>query len=410
MSDTLQRVKDARVWLSARIPFLGYVATRLKPRLASPEDRIDTAGVAPDGTLVLSDDFVSKLTEPQLRFLIAHEVLHPAFGVFERREHRDRLTFNVAHDFVINAILMDFSLSVGKGIEFIEGGCLDRQYDNMSAEEVYEKLLKQYGSGEGGSGGGIGGLLPVGSMGGDCRSDLSSTEEGRAAHRGDQSAQRDIDRGWQTAVEAGRQVHESQLGQGSLPARLAQILDEIKDPKVSWQTVLSEWLGENGCKADTTYQRPSRRSESAGEILPGVLKTGLPDVTILWDTSGSMHGTAGEILSEVASITGELGLTVRLIICDAAVHADVEGLDKAEDFIPHISGGGGSDFSPAFDVLRGEGNTSVVVAFTDGYIGVPQTQPECLGGVLWVITDRGVRPAAWGQAIRLTSDGYAEGA
>jgi hypothetical protein len=400
MSDTLNRVKDARVWLSARIPFLGYVATRLMPRLANPEDRVDTAGVAPDGTLVLNDGFVSGLTDPQLRFLIAHEVLHPGFGVFERRQHRDRILFNVAHDFVINAILQDFSASVGKGMEFIEGGCLDRQYDNMSAEEVYDKILEM----------GKNAMKLGGSMSGDCRSDLSSTADGQAAHRGDQSAQRTLDRNWQTALEAGRQVHEAQLGQGSLPARLAQLLDDIKDPKVSWQTVLSEWLGENGCKADTTYQRPSRRSESAGEILPGVLKTGLPDVTILWDTSGSMHGTAGEILSEVASITGELGLTVRLIICDAAVHADVEGLDKAEDFIPHISGGGGSDFSPAFDVLRGEGNTSVVVAFTDGYIGVPQTQPECLGGVLWVITDRGVRPAAWGQAIRLTSDGYAEGA
>jgi predicted metal-dependent peptidase len=405
MSNTLQRVKDARVWLSARIPFLGYVATRLRPRLAEPQDRVPTAGVAPDGSLVLNEEWVSKLTDPQLRFLVAHEVMHPAFGIFERRQHRNPLLFNIAHDFVINGILQDFSAGVGKGMEFIEGGCLDRQYDSMSAEEVYDKLLEE-------NKGNTGGIIDNwgGALAGDCRSDLSSTEAGQAAHRGDQSAQREIDKEWQTAVEAGRQVHEAQLGQGSLPARLAQLLDEIKDPKVSWQTVLSEWLGENGCKADTTYQRPSRRSESAGEILPGVLKTGLPDVTILWDTSGSMHGTAGEILSEVASITGELGLTVRLIICDAAVHADVEGLDKAEDFIPHISGGGGSDFSPAFDVLRGEGNTSVVVAFTDGYIGVPQTQPEALGGVLWVITDRGVRPATWGQAIRLTSDGYAEGA
>ena len=88
--------------------------------------------------------------------------------------------------------------------------------------------------------------------------------------------------------------------------------------------------------------------------------------------------------------------------------ADVEGLDKTEDVIPHILGGGGSDFSPAFDRLRGEGNTSVVVAFTDGYISVPSTQPETLKGVLWVITDRGQRPCSWGAGIKLDKDGYAE--
>lgn len=121
-----------------------------------------------------------------------------------------------------------------------------------------------------------------------------------------------------------------------------------------------------------------------------------------------MNGLATTILSEVASIIGELGLTVRLMVCDTMIHADVEGLDKTEDVIPHILGGGGSDFSPAFDRLRGEGNTSVVVAFTDGYISVPSTQPETLKGVLWVITDRGQRPCSWGAAIKLDEDGYAE--
>jgi predicted metal-dependent peptidase len=96
------------------------------------------------------------------------------------------------------------------------------------------------------------------------------------------------------------------------------------------------------------------------------------------------------------------------MICDAALHADVEGLDKAEDFLPHIRGGGGSDFNPAFDKLQGEGNTSVVLAFTDGYINVPTSQPPTLGGVLWVLTQSSVRPAPWGEAIKLTRDGFVE--
>jgi predicted metal-dependent peptidase len=145
-----------------------------------------------------------------------------------------------------------------------------------------------------------------------------------------------------------------------------------------------------------------------GEILPGVMKTGFPDVTILWDTSGSMSGMMEPILTEVNEIVMELGLTVRLIVCDAAVHADVEGLNNVEDIAKNLKGGGGSDFNPAFDILAAEGNTSVVVAFTDGYISVPAAQPDCLKGVLWVLTERGHRPASWGRAIALDSDGFAE--
>jgi hypothetical protein len=35
-------------------------------------------------------------------------------------------------------------------------------------------------------------------------------------------------------------------------------------------------------------------------------------------------------------------------------------------------------------------------------------QPDSLKGVLWVITDRGQRPASWGRAIMLDKDGYIE--
>jgi predicted metal-dependent peptidase len=188
-----------------------------------------------------------------------------------------------------------------------------------------------------------------------------------------------------------------------------QILKDLREPKVTWQTVLANWVGENAGKDDYTYQRPNRRTESVGEIMPGIVKTGLPDVTVLWDTSGSMHGLAEEILTEVNEIVSEMGLSIRLMVCDAAVHSDVQGISNIEAVLPHIQGGGGSDFTPAFDVLVEENNTSVVLAFTDGYIAVPQMQPDNLKGVLWVLTGPGTqRPTPWGSAIRLDKDGFAE--
>jgi predicted metal-dependent peptidase len=405
MSNTLDRVKDARVWLSARVPFLGYLTLRLRPRLANPQDGVPTAGVAPDGTLVLNEEFVNVLTDPQLRGLLAHEVLHPALEFWARRGSRDQFGFNIAHDFAINLIIKDFAATVGAGLELPPKGLLDESYRDLTAEEIYGRLPRKRNPNSGGGSGGEFGNFPK--EHGDCRGDLSDSQTGKDAARGDGTAQRELDTTWRIAVEAAAQSHEAQ-SRGTLPGSIQRIVDDIRDPKVSWQVVLGQWIGENAGKDDLTYMRPSRRSESAGELLPGIRRTGLPDVTILWDTSGSMNGTAAEILSEVASIVDELGLTVRLISCDCAIHADVDGIDTTDKVIPNIKGGGGSDFNPAFDRLLSEGNGSVVVAFTDGYIGVPPTQPETLKGVLWVLTQNGVRPGPWGQAIKLDKDGYAE--
>jgi predicted metal-dependent peptidase len=392
MSNTLQRIADARVWLNTRVPFLGYMTLKLKPRVAKAEDGVATAGVAPDGTLVVNEEFVAGLSDPEVRFLLAHEVLHPAMGFWARKKTRDQFGFNIAHDYAINLIIDAFARNHPTQIVMPKVGLLDHKYDDMSAEEIYDALPKQ----------------KMSQALADCRGDLSESTSGQDAGRGDQAAQSKLDKEWKIHTEAARQVHETALGKGSLPAGVQKLLDELLDPKVHWSTVLSQWLGENAGKQDFTYQRPARRSESVGELLPGVLRTDLPDVTILWDTSGSMTGQETAILSEVADIVDELGLTIRLIVCDCQIYADVDRLDNIEAVVPHVKGGGGSSFSPAFERLEGEGNTSVVIAFTDGYIEVPATQPEALKGVLWVITDRGQRPASWGRAIMLDKDGYVE--
>jgi len=398
MSRTMERFNDARVWLNTRVPFLGYMTLKLKARIASEQDGVPTAGVAPDGTIVMNEKFMETLDDAEFRFVICHEVLHPALGFWARQKTRDRLGFNIAHDFAINLIIDGFAKQYPNHLRMPKVGLIDSKYEGMSAEEIYDALPKN-GKGQGQGGGG---------MGGDCRGDLAETGDGQDAGRGDQSAQSKLDKEWKIHTEAARQVHETALGRGSLPAGVQKLLDELLDPKVHWATVLSQWLGENAGKQDFTYQRPSRRSESVGEMMPGILRTDLPDVTILWDTSGSMNGQETAILSEVADIVDELGLSIRLIVCDCAIYADVDKLDNIEAVIPHVQGGGGSDFSPAFDRLMEENNTSVVVAFTDGYIGVPAMQPDSLKGVLWVITDRGQRPAQWGRAIMLDKDGYIE--
>ena len=64
MSDAMRRVSDARTFLAAMIPFLGFLTLRLRPRVATPQDGVPTAGVGPDGTLVVNEEFVATLDDP----------------------------------------------------------------------------------------------------------------------------------------------------------------------------------------------------------------------------------------------------------------------------------------------------------------------------------------------------------
>ena len=69
-----------------------------------------------------------------------------------------------------------------------------------------------------------------------------------------------------------------------------------------------------------------RVAEDARVRLPAIVNQGYcTDVTVLIDTSGSRSDDeTKEALSEVYGVCDVLGITVRAIICDAAVHEDVE--------------------------------------------------------------------------------------
>lgn len=403
----LDAIQEARTWLTVRMPFFGFLCLRLRVRVAVFHDRVWTAGITPDGSLIVNVPFVEQLTPPQIRGLLAHEVMHPALEFWQRLNGRKTGLFNQAHDYAINQIIDEFARSkseISRLFELPPGGLRDVRFDGQAAEEIYaalqaeENTNKNSADGEPVTGDG------AGSLDGDCRSDLADTADGRAARRGDTAATRRLQDMWRNALEAAAQRH-AQSGQGSLPGALQKLINDLKDPQITWQHALSNWIGENAGKPEFTYMRPSRRSDAAGAILPGARKMGFPEVTILWDTSGSMGpDETTAILTEVASIIEELGLSVRLMVCDADVHVDVEGLDHVDRVVALLTGGGGSDFCPAFTRLESERNNSVVIAFTDGYINVPGAQPECLKGVLWVLTEGGVRPAPWGMGLRMTAE------
>lgn len=406
--DILYEFSKARVRLLTRAPFFGFLAMQMRPRLARPEDNCPTAGIAPDGTVVLNEKFCENLTDKEMAGLVAHEVMHPALHFWMRKRTRNHLLFNIAHDLSFNQIIVEMAKNE---ITLPKGCLLDEKFDGMGAEEIYEYLQR----GDAGTpgvtkvktlndktitidvnkpdGGGEGDQY------GDCRGDLSESEKGQKAQRGDVSAQKELEGEWKLNLAGAAQEVEKR--QGKLPASLKRYLDEILHPKLTWDEILERWVGENGQPDDYGYSRPSRRSESVGTYLPSICGGGKTDVTILVDTSGSIpQDRLKRVLGETQGICEALGVEVRAMVVDAALHEDLS-IEEAQELAQRLTGGGGSDFNPAFAKLFEDGFEGAVIAFTDGMISVPDEQPVNLKGVLWITDENERPPCQWGDHVQV---------
>jgi predicted metal-dependent peptidase len=403
--DLNYEISKARTRLISRAPFFGYLALQMRPRPAKPEDDVPTAGISPDGTVVINEEFISKLKPQEVAGVLAHEVMHPALHYWGRRGSRHHLLFNIAHDLSFNFIITEMA----KGeIELPDGALLDPKFQGMSAEEIYGYLLKGDPKTPGVTkiackgGGSI--TVEVNGKGGedykDCRDDLSDSHLGQRAARGDDAAQRQLANGWKLAIAGAVQQHEARKTQGKLPAALQRFIDDLLHPKLDWQEQLQRWMGDNGRREDYSYMRPNRRSESIGSVLPSQCAGGFSDITALIDTSGSRsEDSLKRTLAEIQGICEEMGTSIRVIIVDADVHDDLT-VEDAMEVAKKLKGGGGSDFTPAFTRLDEEGYDGAVIAFTDGMITVPTTQPVGLKGCLWVLEDGEKPPTeAWGDTL-----------
>ena len=84
------------------VPVLAAMDVRL-------DDRVATAAVTTSGRMLVAPAFIDALTVQQVVFIVAHELYHVLYGVFNRFDADTppyrRWLVNVAHDFIINDML-----------------------------------------------------------------------------------------------------------------------------------------------------------------------------------------------------------------------------------------------------------------------------------------------------------------
>jgi len=420
-----RKLTRARTQLLLNQPFFGTLCLRLKLMTGA------VPTMATDGRRILYDPaFANSLTPAELEAVLAHEVLHCALGHHCRRGQRDPRLWNEAADLAINPML------VANGFTLPTGALTDPAFDNLSAEEIYARLLQKNGSGanstpaqspqppspgsdaasaqqgsgqqpsESSSGDQVASKAVGNSQGGKTETVScppgafgevldAIDEDGRPASEGEKSRQQHE---WSIAAD---QAIRSAKSCGHEPANLDRPLNESRQSKQDWRSILRDFVSAT-TPADYRWTPPNRRYVASGLYLPSVERTGLGTIVIGIDTSGSigeeeLEQFAGEI-SAIADETNPEAIYV--VYCDAAVQASQQ-FGPSEPIDLEAKGGGGTDFRPVFEWVEANQISPVCLIYlTDlcchSYPPIPEYP------VLWVTDSR--RTAPFGETLRISAD------
>jgi predicted metal-dependent peptidase len=365
--DLMKRLSKAKTSLILESPFIGSVALNMPMTLS---DEVPTA--ATNGKRVLyNPDFIEPLTDEELKFLVAHECLHPMLEHNYRRGSRDPKKWNKAADFVINQLLVDEG--IGK---FIEGGCLDKNiYTNGggTSDGIYNLLPDA--DGEGDDPGGPGNDLQDG--------------EGSQAEQAQEAAE------WKIKVAQAAQAAKMM---GKLSANMARLVDEVLKPKVDWREVLHRFV-QKAKNDQRSFARPNRRFLSQGLYMPTVSGEVLGELVFAVDMSGSINDNEKNQFAAECRTVFEDGRPEKLHLIffshEVCAH-DTIGRD--DDFVFNARGGGGTAFSPVFKHIEEQGiEPAGIVFLTDLYCHDFGEAPAC--PLLWVST--GLDKAPFGEVCMM---------
>lgn len=341
-------------------------------------------------------DFVKKLDDRELRFLVLHEAMHAAYKhmmVWRPLYEENAQLTNVAADAFINLSLTD-SDPDESFIKMPKCGVPPMpKYRGWSVKQIFDDLKQQsqdqgqgQGQGQGDDGDGHGGL------------DSHDWDEAGKPSEAEQ-AQRalEIDRALRQGVMTAKRRG---AGNGSTDGLIGDLLK----PKVDWREQLREFVQEF-CQGrdESTWRKPNRRYIASGIYMPSSISERMDEVVVGIDTSGSCFesGTVTRFASELQAIFDSVKPdTVRVVCWDWGVQTDQSFPDGTFN-IPSLKvrGGGGTDGGVLFQHLQEhKSSPQAIIQFTDGCVGdwgssdVP---------TLWVITEPSIR-APWGRTIHMT--------
>jgi predicted metal-dependent peptidase len=383
---TLERITRGMRMVAATFPHLSGLAAAVRIAI---DNSVPTMGVFASGRLVANTEFTARLSQNDLIFVLAHELLHLALRTHDRAVGSGRLEFNYAHDYIINDILRH-ALGVSKvpagGLDM--PGARDRTAEDIVLEmrrradstqsrtQVWDGVIvtvkQALGNGQG----------QAGKDGGDVL-DAKLEREMFPADAEEQTARTKAMRDLAAKGMAMAAALGLMRGRGTGAGASSQNVRALRGiHRTPWQIAIRRWL-EGVQPGERTFMRASRRgAERTDIVLPGRQRHS-QTLNVIIDTSGSMASDIPYALGAIADFCEVTSIDdIRVIQCDTAVTSD-EMLSPSELAEYQVRGYGGSDLTPALRAFAEDPRITSAIVITDGDITYP---PDAMPyAVLWAV-------------------------
>lgn len=412
-----------RLQLLNKHPFIGNIAMNLE-LIPTRDARCNTAMT--DGNSIYFDiDFLSKLTQDEIQFVLGHEIWHVIMCHFLRMDKRVHSFFNIATDMEVNQILEADGFIPPVDALFPNKNhskkCEFNFPDNLSAEEYYELIKKFYEEGRQNKESIEKAANPQSNTeekkkstpncGGhfDKHFDAEENQEEalkEAMNKGasDKYGTKEADSDFNPAQmnteskvrEATEKVREMVVSaaqtyektRGELPGYIKKYVNKLLDAKLPWKELLAKFIT-TGIASKTNWNSPNRRFAYSGTYLPSH-KGETMRIAIGIDTSGSCENECEKFLSEIVGITKNFdSYELHLIQCDTDVRKydlyDENNLLDPENSV-EFKGFGGTVLKPIFSYIDlNDIEVDAVIIFTDGYCEEFTKEVNYNLPLMWVI-------------------------
>ncbi len=370
--------------------------------------------------IYFSPDFVDKLYEYELDYILCHQIMHIIYQHIWRPYDLEGDNYHFACEILINSNLHNCGF---KDVRFPHLGEIylkipgeDINVTEMSAGEIFE-------------------ILPYNlymfdektrskflvdndnwwsqkedrGTDGEIIIDIPEKESLlRPEINGEQFSSDDkLKQEWQGRVAvAVNSMDSNGGGANGVPDFIRRMIEKMKEPTIDWRRILNNFIQERTC--DYSFSPPDRRFSETEFFLPDFNEKDFVSKEVLFmvDTSGSVEDSDLAIVySEIKGAIEQFGgkLTGKLGFFDTGVTHPLlfENVADLMRIIPY--GGGGTDFRVIFEYIgknyMGELPACVVI-FTDGFGPYPE-ESETMGiPVLWIINNHEITPP-WGRVTRI---------
>ena len=398
-------------------PFYAHI---LATTIRKVDNDIATAAVGLRENLILlminETFFLKELKSTSERVaVIKHEVLHLVFKhLFRHGKSKNPELYNIAADLVVNQYIGQWKLP--------DTAVTLKSFPDLNLEEekqleyYYEKLSKLYAETQKNKNTNADKSNPGESTNASMETDGSNEKYPHSAKKLEESynSKRHSDHSkWILKSESGNYFSDEKYvdpnslagveqtlnkilltalervpagNYGSIPSSIITTLEKIKQdyqPKINWKRILRIF---NSTAGKTEIYHTNKRISKRFGTRPGIKIVQRRKIAVIIDTSGSIDNqTLTIFFSEIAQIYNS-GTQVLIIECDAAV-GKVYEYRKNEQW--KVSGGGGTNFDPAFNYINKNRNLRIdaCIYLTDGIAPQPKIKPRCR--LLYVVTPDG---------------------